>query len=112
MSATEKQIKFAERIAQSLGEEVPQECYEEFDKMKDWIDENLQKMEKDEDGRCIFKPSEKQTSFAETISKRLGVPIPEEAFVNSEKMSKFISEHADEFREAGKGDKGYAEDTL
>lgn len=112
MAATEKQIKFAERIAQSLGEEVPQECYEEFDKMKDWIDENIQRLEKNEDGRVIFKPSEKQTSFAENIKNRLGVPIPEDAFVDAEKMSAFISEHADAYKAAGKKNTGYTEDTL
>lgn len=111
--ATEKQKKFAQMIAQSLGEEVPVECYESFDEMKEWIDEHIALVEKDGEGRMVFKPSEKQTSFAEAIAKRINRSIPDECYVNSRLMSEWIDGNIEEYRAAApKKNSSYTDDTL
>lgn len=102
MSATEKQIKFANKIAQSLGEVVPDECFESHEEMSRWIDEHLPMLEKDEDGKAVFKPSEKQAAFAERIARVLGAKIPQDCFTNSRKLSAWIDDNVEEYREASK----------
>lgn len=100
MAATEKQKKFAAMIAQTLGEEVPIECDEDMDAMKQWIDEHIMLIPLDEDGNRVFKPSDKQTSYAENIAKRLNEVIPSECYINGRKMSNWIDEHVEAFKAA------------
>lgn len=113
MAATEKQKKFAGMIAQTLGEEIPVECYEDFNEMRSWIDSHINMVEKDEDGNLIFKPSDKQTSFAEMIAKRLNLSVPSGCYTNGRKMSAWIDEHVEEYHaKAPKRNNNSSDDML
>jgi len=80
---TEKQMKFAERLAKERGEIIPKEALISKTSMTSYIDELLQTT-------IAISPTEKQVSFAKRLSLERNVDIPEEAFKSSIIMSKFI----------------------
>lgn len=88
--ATDKQIAFAERIAQDLGADFPDELREDGHGLTAWIDEFKQKLPHDEEGQLIFKPTMKQTQYAENIQNSTGIVIPSECYKDARAMGAYI----------------------
>jgi len=87
---SENQLNFAQRVADSLGSEIPREILNDRIELSKWIDTNLDRLPKDKEGRAIFKPSLKQIAYAERIAQDAGVNIPVPCYKNSAEMAKFI----------------------
>lgn len=81
---TEKQIAYAVRIATKLSIELPEEVRNDFDKCREFIDQN-----KD----AAMRPSDKQLAFAARIAKEKGVEIPEAASKDGAQLSRWIDEN-------------------
>lgn len=90
---SDKQVSFAQRIADSLGCEVPVECLNDKVGLSTWIDENLKALPKDSGGHAVFKPSLKQVGFAEKVANDAGKEIPADCYFNAAEMSKFIDDN-------------------
>lgn len=101
--ATEAQRKFAAKIAQTLGEEIPDEALNDLREMSAWIDAKLALVDKDEYGKAVFKPSAKATAYAERIAGALGVQLTSEYYLSEQKLSRFIDEHKEKYQEQLKG---------
>lgn len=89
-STSDKQVGFAQRIADSLGCEVPVELLNDREGLSSWINEGLERLPKDQEGRAVFKPSPKQINFAEKVSADSGMEIPAECYMNATEMGRFI----------------------
>lgn len=87
---SEKQLNFAQKVADSLGSEIPREVLNDKMELSKWIDSSLDMLPKDQEGKAIFKPSLKQIAFAERISQDAGVDIPIPCYKSSSEMARFI----------------------
>ena len=87
---SEKQLNFAQRVADSLGSEIPREILNDRMELAKWIDASLDQLPKDKEGKAIFKPSLKQIAYAERIAQDACVNIPVPCYKNSAEMAKFI----------------------
>lgn len=89
-STSDKQVGFAQKIADSLGCEIPVELLNDREGLSSWINEGLERLPRDPEGRAVFKPSPKQTGFAEKVAHDAGIEIPAECYVNAMEMGRFI----------------------
>lgn len=78
---TPKMLQFAERIASRLGESLPADVADDFEKCKAYIDEKKE---------AASRPTAKQLSFAKTIAEKKGVEIPEAELADGRLLSKWI----------------------
>lgn len=81
---TPKMLEYAQKIAMRLGQELPPEAANDFEKCRAYIDENKE---------AASRPTEKQLNFAKTISERKGVTIPDDALADGRKLSKWIDDN-------------------
>ncbi len=77
---TEKQIAFAEKLADKKSANLPEGYLTDADVCRTFID-------------TMVLPSEKQLTFAKTIADETGVGIPAEAMKDGIKLSRWIDEH-------------------
>lgn len=85
---SEKQLKFAQSLADSIGSEIPKEALEGVRELSAWIDKAKAKAPP-------RPPSEKQVSYAAKLARRAGIDLPEAVEVSSVACSAFIEEHKD-----------------
>lgn len=98
MAPSDKQTKYAMKIADSLGEDIPEEVMEDRHQLSQWIDEHTAKLAKDPSGRPLIRPSLKQQQFAEKIREDCGVEIPKNCYDDSRAMSQYIDEHMSQMK--------------
>ncbi|MFK7870494.1 MAG: hypothetical protein AB8B58_14805 [Roseobacter sp.] len=88
--ATEKQIAYAERIAKSLGHQLPQNLLSDRAGLSAWIDARKTPRPA---GRFSHYPSSKQIAFAERLARITRREIPRACFRDKVMMSKWIDGH-------------------
>ncbi|WP_300009306.1 hypothetical protein [uncultured Roseobacter sp.] len=86
-AATEKQLRYAQSIAQKAGTTLPKDLYGNRAALSAWIEAHKPKTP---DGRFANYPSSKQVAFAERIARIKRRDIPRECFRDKGMMSKWI----------------------
>lgn len=86
-AATEKQLQYAQAIAQRTGTALPKELLGDRAALSAWIDAHKTKAP---GGRFANYPSSKQVAFAERIARIKRRDIPRECFRDKGMMSKWI----------------------
>jgi DNA topoisomerase-3 len=82
---SEKQLAFGRRIAQAIGEEIPEEAMKSSKEFSAWIDSVKSRAP-------APPPSEKQLEFARKIAGESGMDIPPAALKDAKQLSSFIDE--------------------
>jgi len=77
---SEKQVQYAQRLAQQLGFELPSETLNDMTQCSNFIDEMLSKA----------PPSERQVAFAKQIATTANIELPEAALQSSKSISQYI----------------------
>ena len=85
---TEKQMRFARRIAQSGGLLLPWEAQQSRRSLSLWIDAHVQVLS--EPRREPGLPSSKQVAFAERIARIKRRQVPDHCFKDRQLMSRWI----------------------
>jgi hypothetical protein len=80
---SEKQVAYAQRLAQQLAFELPPEALSDAAVCSEVIDEMLGKT----------PPSERQVAFARQIATTAKIELPETALQSSKTISQYIEEH-------------------
>lgn len=78
---TDKQVAFAKKIAERLGQPLPEEVLTSFDACKAYLDQHA---------GAVSGPSDKQLDFANKIAERKGVEIPADVKADGKKLSAWI----------------------
>ncbi len=92
LPVTEKQIRYARRIALGAGIPLPWEAQQDRPTLSSWIDQHHELLERallgesDANGR----PTSKQVAFAERLAQRRRCDVPDECFRSRSLMSKWI----------------------
>jgi hypothetical protein len=81
---TDKMLSYARKIAEELGEDLPQEVEESFDACRAFIDANADSI----------PPTEKQLAFAERLADSNGEEIPADVLASKRKLSAWLDERA------------------
>ena len=81
---SEKQLEFAQKIAQKLGIDVPESAVNDRAACSSFIEANRE---------AALRPSAKQISFAENIAKNKGLVVPPDALKDGRELSKWIDEN-------------------
>ncbi len=87
LPATEKQLRFARKIAQGAGVSLPWDVQQDRRTLSIWIDEHRGKLSV---GIASSEPSSKQVAFAERIARMKRRAVPEECFRDRSMMSRWI----------------------
>ncbi|WP_299781307.1 hypothetical protein [uncultured Roseobacter sp.] len=87
LAATEKQLQYAQAIAQRTGTALPQGLSGDRAALSAWIDAHKTRAP---GGRFANYPSSKQVAFAERIARIKRRDIPRECFRDKGMMSKWI----------------------
>lgn len=87
LPATEKQIHYAQALAQKSGLKVPKDVLADRAALSRWIDAHKPKPVK---GRFANYPSSKQVAFAERIARLKRAQVPPECFRDKTLMSRWI----------------------
>ena len=77
---SEKQVRYAQRLAQQLAIPLPQDALIDFDACRSFIDDALTRT----------PASTKQIEFAEYIARTTGIELPPSATASSKAISEFI----------------------
>lgn len=77
---SEKQIQFAQRLAQQTATELPQGVFNNGFECSQFIDEALSKV----------PPTDKQIEFARTIAANANIELPDHAIASSKSISAYI----------------------
>lgn len=77
---SEKQVQYAQRLAQQLAKPLPQEALQEMNACRDFIDECLSQA----------PPTERQVQYAQTIARDAGIALPDYATRNAKACSEYI----------------------
>ena len=81
---TDKMLSYARKIAEELGEDLPQEVEKSFDACRAFIDANADSI----------PPTEKQLAFAERLADSSGEDIPADVLASKRKLSAWLDERA------------------
>jgi len=81
---TEKQIAFARKIAERLGQPLPEEVLTSFDACKAYLDKHA---------KAVTAPTDAQLNFAKKIAERKGITIPDDVRADGRKLSNWIDEN-------------------
>lgn len=79
---TDKMLAYAEKIADELGIEMPQDAAENFDACRAFIDANADSV----------PPTDKQVGLAQRIASSNGARIPADVLASKRKLSAWIDE--------------------
>lgn len=80
---SEKQVKYAEQLAQRSGLQPPGDVYSDRDACSAFIDEALSRS----------APSAKQLAFAESLARTMGTELPVEVLGNAKACSEYIDQN-------------------
>ena len=78
---SEKQVRYAQRLAQQLAKSLPQDALHDSEACSKFIDECLSEA----------PPSEKQVQFAQTIARDAGIELPAFVTTSSKACSEYIN---------------------
>ena len=81
---TDKMLSYARKIADELGEDLPQEVEKSFDACRAFIDANADSI----------PPTDKQLAFAERLAESSGEEIPADVLASKRKLSAWLDERA------------------
>lgn len=77
----ENMLNYARSIATAQGEDIPEECLQDYKKLSKWIDAR-------KDGPIL--PTRNMLAFAEDIAAKTGRTIPDDARRDAKKLSAWI----------------------
>lgn len=80
---SEKQVQYAQRLAQQLAKPLPEAALQDFDQCSQFIDECLSQA----------PPSQKQLQFAQQISQDAGIDLPSHSTVSAKAVSDYINDN-------------------
>ena len=89
LPVSDKQLRFARRIAARTNQQVPQEAQQDRRAMSAWIDAHLPK-QRDTAPDFSRYPSSRQVAFAERIARIKRRHVPRECFQDMGLMSRWI----------------------
>lgn len=89
---TEKQVRFAQKIAQRGGILLPWNVLQNRRDLSNWIDQNAHVLQR---GNSTLSPlpSSKQVQFAERIARRKKMSVPDICFKDRQTMSQWIDRY-------------------
>lgn len=89
---TEKQIRFAQKIAQRGGILLPWNVLQNRRDLSNWIDQNAHVLQRG-NSELSALPSSKQVQFAERIARRKKLSVPDICFKDRQTMSQWIDRY-------------------
>ena len=89
---TEKQIRFAQKIAQRGGILLPWNVLQNRRDLSNWIDQNAHVLQRGNSALSPL-PSSKQVQFAERIARRKKLSVPDICFKDRQTMSQWIDRY-------------------
>ena len=89
---TEKQIRFAQKIAQRGGILLPWNVLQNRRDLSNWIDQNAHVLQRGNSALSAL-PSSKQVQFAERIARRKKLSVPDICFKDRQTMSQWIDRY-------------------
>ena len=89
---TEKQIRFAQKIAQRGGILLPWNILQNRRDLSNWIDQNAHVLQRGNSALSPL-PSSKQVQFAERIARRKKLSVPDICFKDRQTMSQWIDRY-------------------
>ncbi len=92
LPVTQKQIRFARRIALGAGIPLPWEAQQDRSTLSSWIDQHHELLERALLRECDAndRPTSKQVAFAERLAQRRRRDVPDGCFRSRSLMSKWI----------------------
>lgn len=93
LPVTEKQIRYARRIALGAGIPLPWEAQRDRPTLSSWIDQHRQLLDRTSplESDAQSRPTSKQVAFAERLAQRRRCDVPDECFRSRALMSKWIN---------------------
>lgn len=92
VAPTEKQIRFAHKIAQRGNILLPWNILQDRKELSIWIDQNIHILQRRGSSQGAM-PSSKQVQFAERIAKRKRLCVPDICFKDKQTMSQWIDRY-------------------
>ena len=89
---TEKQVRFAQKIAQRGGILLPWNVLQNRRDLSNWIDQNAHVLQRGNSALSAL-PSSKQVQFAERIARRKKLSVPDICFKDRQTMSQWIDRY-------------------
>ena len=89
---TEKQVRFAQKIAQRGGVLLPWDVLQNRRDLSNWIDQNAHILQRGNSALSAL-PSSKQVQFAERIARRKKLSVPDICFKDRQTMSQWIDRY-------------------
>ena len=89
---TEKQVRFAQKIAQRGGILLPWDVLQNRRDLSNWIDQNAHVLQRGNSALSAL-PSSKQVQFAERIARRKKLSVPDICFKDRQTMSQWIDRY-------------------
>ena len=89
---TEKQVRFAQKIAQRGGILLPWNVLQNRRDLSNWIDQNAHLLQRGNSALSAL-PSSKQVQFAERIARRKKLSVPDICFKDRQTMSQWIDRY-------------------
>ena len=89
---TEKQIRFAQKIALRGGILLPWNVLQNRRDLSNWIDQNVHVLQRGNSALSAL-PSSKQVQFAERIARRKKLSVPDICFKDRQTMSQWIDRY-------------------
>ncbi|WP_108485473.1 hypothetical protein [Oceaniglobus ichthyenteri] len=87
LPVTDRQIRFAQHIAQMRGVDLPADVQDDRRALSSWIDAHKPTVQQ---GRFDAYPTSKQVAFAERIARFKRRQVPPECFRDKVMMSRWI----------------------
>ena len=89
---TEKQVRFAQKIAQRGGILLPWNVLQNRRDLSNWIDQNAHVLQRSNSALSAL-PSSKQVQFAERIARRKKLSVPDICFKDKQTISQWIDRY-------------------
>lgn len=83
ITPTENMLRYARKVATTLGEQLPENAENDFDVCRNWLDENAERV----------PPTQKQIDYATQLADAAGESISEDVLSSKPKLSKWLDEH-------------------